>query len=89
MINSTKAKERSPFSRGTTRNSYLFVTASTIDQFLFYWGVLNTPIILSFILLLSRDMSDPGHPNSIKRDDSFSFQNCKIRISIKSHIAVY
>lgn len=71
MINSTKAKERSLFSRGTTSNSYLFVTESTIDQFHFYWGILNTPIILSFMLLLPRDMSDPGHPNSIKWDDSF------------------
>jgi hypothetical protein len=71
MINSTKQKkkkrkERSPFSRGTTRNSYLFVTESTIDQFHFYWGVFNTSIILSFMLLLLRDMSDPRHPNSIK-----------------------
>ena len=65
MIHFTK--ERSLFSRGTAGNSYLFVfvTESTIDQFHFYWGVLNTPIILSFMLLLPRDMSDPGHPNSI------------------------
>ena len=71
MINSTKKKkkerkERRPFSRDTARNSYLFVTESTIDQFHFYWGVFNTSIILSFMLLLLRDMSDPRHPNSIK-----------------------
>lgn len=73
MVNSTK--EVFFFSRGTTINSYLFVTESTIDQFPFYLGVLNTPIILSFmlLLLLLRDMSDPGHPNLIEWDDSFSF----------------
>lgn len=71
MVNSTK--ERSLFSRGRTKNSYLFVTESTIDQFPFYLGVLSTPIILSFMLLLTRDMSDPGHPDSIKWDDSLSF----------------
>lgn len=63
MLNSRN--ERSLFSRGTTRNFYLFGTESTIDQFPFYWGVLNTPRILSSILLLPRYMSDPGHPNSI------------------------
>ena len=56
---------------------------------LFYLGVLNTPIILSFILLFPRDISDSGHPNSIDWDDSFIFLICKIKISIKSHIAIY
>lgn len=72
MVNSTKEVF---FSRGTTINSYLFVTESTIDQFPVYLGVLNTPILLSFmlLLLLLRDMSDPGHPNLIEWDDSFSF----------------
>ena len=87
MFNSTK--EVFFFLRGTTINSYLFVTESTIDQFPFYLGVLNTPIILSFMLLLPRDMSDPGHPNSIEWDDSFSFGICKNKILIKSHIAIY
>ena len=73
MVNSTKAKERSLFSRGTTKHSYLFVTESTIDQLPFYLVVLNTPIILSFMLLLLRDMSEPRHPNWIEWDDSFSF----------------
>ena len=60
MINSTK--EKSLFSRGTTRNSYLFVTESTIDQFRLYWGVLNTPIILSFMLLLPETCQIQGIP---------------------------
>lgn len=76
------------FSRGTTSNSYFYVTESTIDQFPFF-GVLNTPIILSFMLLLPRDMSESGHPNRSEWDDSFLVPICKIRILIKSHIAVY
>jgi len=67
MINPAKRKKfvYTLFSRGTTKNSYLM--ESTIDQFRFYCRVLNTPIILSFMLLLPRDMSDPGHPNPIIR----------------------
>lgn len=42
---------------------FFFVTKSTMDQFPFYLGVLNTPIILSFMLLLPRDMSEQGHPH--------------------------
>nr|YP_011009793.1 translational initiation factor 1 [Garcinia esculenta]QUJ10262.1 translation initiation factor 1 [Garcinia anomala]WPW46254.1 translational initiation factor 1 [Garcinia esculenta]WQG15120.1 translational initiation factor 1 [Garcinia esculenta]WQH62405.1 translational initiation factor 1 [Garcinia esculenta]WQM20572.1 translational initiation factor 1 [Garcinia esculenta] len=41
------------------------------------------------MFLLPRNMSDPGHPKLIQWDDSFSFQNYKIKILIKSHIAVY
>lgn len=55
--------KRSLFLRGTTRNSNLLVTKSTMDQFPLYLGVLNTPTILSFMLLLARDTSEPGHPN--------------------------
>ena len=40
----------------------IFISLLPMDQFPFYLGVLNTPIILSFMLLLLRDMSEPGHP---------------------------
>ena len=55
----------------------------------FLFGSIDYTPILSFMLLFPSDMSGPGHPNWIDWDDSFSFRVCKIRISIKSHIAVY
>ena len=41
------------------------------------------------MLLIPRDMSDSGHPNKFKWNDSFSFGIYTIKIWIKSHIAVY
>lgn len=56
-------KKRSLFYEVQIEFFFLFVTKSTMDQFPFYLGVLNTPIILSFMLLLPRDMSEQGHPH--------------------------
>lgn len=86
MVNSTK--ERSLFFYEVQLENSFF--CYVIDhRSIPYLGVLNTPIILSFMLLPPRDMSEAGHPNRIEWDDSFSFRICKIKISIKSHIAVY
>ena len=77
------------FSRDITSNSYLSVIESTIDQFPFHLEVLNILIILSFMLLFPKHMSELGHPIQSDWDDSFSVRICKMKILIKSHIAVY
>lgn len=61
-----KKKDFFFFLRGTTRNYYFFVTKLTMDQFPFHLGVLNTPIILSFMFFRRGTMSDPGHPFCIE-----------------------
>ncbi|KVH99473.1 hypothetical protein Ccrd_022293 [Cynara cardunculus var. scolymus] len=40
--------------------------------------VLNTSLILRFMLQLPRNMSGAGHPDWTKWDDSFSFRICTL-----------
>lgn len=93
MVNSTKQKKEVFFSRGTTQNSYLLIYFYRLDHrpipFLFGSIEYTHNSELHITPPKRHIMSDPGHPNSIEWNDSFSFLICKIIISIKSHIAVY
>lgn len=46
--------------------------------------VLNTPVNLSFMLIVLIDMSNQGHHNQIECDDRFSVRICEMTISFQS-----